>query len=476
MIDRHARQSGREEGDMSERRHPTSRATARRRATGDDRRRGATIVLVTVLMVPLLGMGALALDLGWWQVGATEVQNAADAAALAGARALQVDPTNAATKVSQYAQDAGEVNKAFGTVVDVLPADIEPIFYTPSSNTIAVQGDWTTANAVRVTVRKSAPMIFGKVSGMITPPTIVRSAVAWIANINNGTCIKPWALPYQSLYDRVAAITGIGASTASPRPNLTQTQMTELGETGSDADRLIIFRPPTYDGLGGNPDSTQALGSLGFNNGMFTAYNFTSPTGNNNASGTTYQANISGCSTQTVAVSTTNGATLPGSNDIPCLTVNAIMGSNANQCGNGPTNGNSTPWPWSANINQAVTCYYAPLTTAIADAGCYSSSQTVTNNLGVMENVAWGDNVGNGSNATTYRLIGKIKVVCVFRGVVGIAGVTNEVCPVGNGTLPANYPRGTIVGVIQGLSMPVINGSTQLGNVTSDQQRLILVR
>ena len=50
--------------------------------------RGAYLVIVSLLLVVLIGFGALALDLGRLFILRSEMQNAADAAALAAAREL----------------------------------------------------------------------------------------------------------------------------------------------------------------------------------------------------------------------------------------------------------------------------------------------------------------------------------------------------------------------------------------------------
>src|SRR5712692_10818918 len=60
--------------------------------------RGQTIVLVAVALVSLLGMAALAIDVVTLYVARSEMQRAADAAALAGAKAfvdsgVTTDPT-----------------------------------------------------------------------------------------------------------------------------------------------------------------------------------------------------------------------------------------------------------------------------------------------------------------------------------------------------------------------------------------------
>jgi Flp pilus assembly protein TadG len=471
-------------------------------------------VLVTLLAVPLIVLAALAIDVSAWQTGRNQMQTGTDAAALAAARAFQTATSGFQTVTQSAATDAAARNTAFGAALGA--PTVTPCWYIPPSgtNTTAdtvcagrsitigagtaarvIEPAWGTpgdVNAIRVDASTSGGLIFGG-AAMQSAPTVRTSALAWIANIQSGSCIKPWALPYTALYDRIVQITGISSTEPVPpngiRRNLSQEQLNALAGL-EEAQRIIIFRPPTYDGTGGNPDSSAANGNLGFNNGMYAAYNFLTPSGNNNASTTGYQSNIFGCSTQTVTVSTTNGATLPGSNDIPCATVNALMGSTANQCQ--PNNAsNWTPgvngnngWPNNSqpSVTQTVTCYYAAPTGTPANqwkADCYNATPTTSLTLGSMQNVAWGDGTLPGSNQTVFRMIGKLKVLCVFRGISAAQGAPSgnaETCSTGGATAPASYPQGTIVGVIQGLSAPVISPGTSLGNSKGDQQRLLLVR
>jgi Flp pilus assembly protein TadG len=63
----------------------------------ETRRRGATIPLFAILCVPLLGMLAFSIDIGWIALVKTDLQTAADAAALAGAEKLQALYVNSLT-------------------------------------------------------------------------------------------------------------------------------------------------------------------------------------------------------------------------------------------------------------------------------------------------------------------------------------------------------------------------------------------
>src|SRR5260370_42236442 len=55
----------------------------------DSPRRGAVIPLFAILVIPLMGMLAFSIDIGYIALVRTDLQTAADAAALAGAEKLQ---------------------------------------------------------------------------------------------------------------------------------------------------------------------------------------------------------------------------------------------------------------------------------------------------------------------------------------------------------------------------------------------------
>jgi Flp pilus assembly protein TadG len=431
-------------------------------------RKGVTAVLVALMMIPLIGFTAIALDIAHWEAGANQLQTVADAAALAGARKLQRDPVNAATVVPATAKLIGEKNYSFGSLTPVQVTDVVPMFYDPDPASLTYadpaeqKASWADANAVGVTVRRTGGRMFAGVFNMPSP-VVTRRAVAWAANINSGTCVKPWGLPYNALYDRVVQLTGLTSSAPIPaggsRPPLSQQQILAI-ENIPAAERFIIFRPNRYDGTGTNPDSLGAGGNLGYNNGMYTAFNFTAQ--NNNAGGTTYQSNVSSCANINVTLGTNNTAMLPGNNDIQCLTIQAVMGSRANNC-------NSIP----GNLQDPVTCTFASVT----DARCIPPTSGAINSDTLT--VAWVDQVSGNANGSNFRMLGKIKLTCMFRGGVGASSGNDiragETC---SASSPATtgYPRATIIGTLMSLSAPTISPTTVLGNSTSDQQRLVLVR
>src|SRR5437660_1508861 len=59
---------------------------------GKPERRGAVAPLMSILLIPFLAMAAFAVDIGWIVLAQSELQNAADAAALAAAQQLMGQP------------------------------------------------------------------------------------------------------------------------------------------------------------------------------------------------------------------------------------------------------------------------------------------------------------------------------------------------------------------------------------------------
>ena len=86
---------------------------------------GQAIVLMTLSLIVIMGMGALVLDVGNWFHTKRRLQGTADAATLAGAQQLPDDPSGARAMALSYAnQNGGDVASANITVTStVLPND-----------------------------------------------------------------------------------------------------------------------------------------------------------------------------------------------------------------------------------------------------------------------------------------------------------------------------------------------------------------
>jgi Flp pilus assembly protein TadG len=116
--------------------------------------RGAVAVVVAILMLVITAFAGLVIDVGSWYLTKAQLQNAADAAALAGAHYLPNNPTSAAAAAQSLAAD----NVSGATVTSVTP-------YGGSSSEI------------QVTVSRRGTVSLASVLG-ISAPTITATAVA----------------------------------------------------------------------------------------------------------------------------------------------------------------------------------------------------------------------------------------------------------------------------------------------------------
>ncbi len=161
---------------MSHGRHSSS--TLRRQQDGGSRRgsqqSGQAIVILVLFLMSLLGVAAFAIDYGLWSVNRSQVQSAADAAALAGAAGI---PGGSGTATG-YA--SGEYTK------NGKPADT----YAVSSSTDLAPNDSVTVNASR-SVGTGLAGIFG-----IHSVTVSASARATIQSFSqvNGLNVMPWGV------------------------------------------------------------------------------------------------------------------------------------------------------------------------------------------------------------------------------------------------------------------------------------------
>jgi Flp pilus assembly protein TadG len=477
------------------------------------------MVLVAVLLVPLLGMAAFAIDLSYWQAGANQLQTVADAAALAGARGFQTCATVQQTCAENAATAVAGQNVAINSTSTVSASSVLPAFYNPVTGIVATR-DWTDndINAVRVTASATGQRVLAAVTGLAAP-TISRTAVAWIANINSGTCIKPWALPYTVLYDSVVSATGLTSSITPTSPstnppfrnNLSQAQITALNNlttTNAQATkRTILLRGPVTPI---SPLPTGASPATIPEGNQWLGYNYQG-NGSPPAGNAPYQYQVGNCGLTgtpvAVSIGSNGGTTLPSAGaDYECWTVSAAMGSNLNSCNNANYLSDYSCSGGTNGCPPERTCVFRPIgnpvtSSTIIDAGCYAPSYLSlsgpANNpqvnvniptnapVGVNISVAWGDATGTGSNLTSYRQVGTFRLLCVFRTFSQGSGAPRtsvfaqspqERCVVPGGSTYTNLPAGTLVGIITGLSDQTIGAGTVLGNTTSFAQRLILVQ
>lgn len=108
--------------------------------------RGQALVITVLAMTVLLGMSALAIDVGSWYKQKRDLQAAADAAALAGAQALPSTPDAQALAI-QYASDNGQ---------------------SLDSSGISFSSQLSADDTINVQLSKPAPGFFSRVFGIDT--------------------------------------------------------------------------------------------------------------------------------------------------------------------------------------------------------------------------------------------------------------------------------------------------------------------
>ncbi|HET6372458.1 MAG TPA: Tad domain-containing protein [Candidatus Polarisedimenticolia bacterium] len=152
---------------------------------------GISLLFVSVSMVVLLGMAALAIDVGMLYHAKGQAQNAADSCALAGAGALILSPgddTVAIATGKQFAEDHEIIKQQ----VVIVPAE-DVIVDLPNGR--------VTCWARRTEARGNAvPTFFAKVLGFDLVD-VQATAIAEIGPADTASCLKPWAIP--DAYDDV---------------------------------------------------------------------------------------------------------------------------------------------------------------------------------------------------------------------------------------------------------------------------------
>ncbi len=146
--------------------------------------RGSTAAFVAIGMLMMLGMVALAVDVGMLVGARTDSQRTADAAALAGAASFITSP-NDADRPRQWAIDYAAKNTVHGTAADVRAEDVD-VLMAEKNVRVRVRNITARSNAIRT--------IFGRVLGW-DEVNVGTAAAAEATAAGYGNCMLPLALP-----------------------------------------------------------------------------------------------------------------------------------------------------------------------------------------------------------------------------------------------------------------------------------------
>lgn len=160
------------------------------------KRNGAILVLTAAIMVLVLSVLAVVADVSRMYVQKSDLQTAADAAALAGVVEI-ID--GSPTTVKDSAAYVGQLNRVVGRDATIAAGDIHCAEWNDIARTSSDESSTCTAshNSVSVTTRAtSTNSIAGFLSGVFQ---LKATARAWAAYVGESDCIKPWAIPYTIL-------------------------------------------------------------------------------------------------------------------------------------------------------------------------------------------------------------------------------------------------------------------------------------
>ncbi|UJX42163.1 hypothetical protein K9F62_05640 [Desulfovibrio sp. JY] len=165
--------------------------TPRARITHFRDQQGAIAVLVALSMIVLAGMATLAVDYAFLEYKRSQLQNAADAAALAGANVLVQYGTDH-TQVTNTAIAYGQANLSDDDAKDLAIRDSD-VAYPDNSTVQAVVG--------RTSARGNpVEMFLGRILGWNTQDLAARSSASLFCS-NSSKCLKPWSPPAQFTWD-----------------------------------------------------------------------------------------------------------------------------------------------------------------------------------------------------------------------------------------------------------------------------------
>ncbi|HEY1377427.1 MAG TPA: pilus assembly protein TadG-related protein, partial [Gemmataceae bacterium] len=151
-------------------------------------RPGTILPLMAIVLIALMGFVALAIDLGMVAMARTQCQNAADCAALAGARTLSGDPTtnDNFANCEPAARRAASANKVLNANINgndtaVVSVSIGAYTYDPTTSLFTVKipkGASDPYSLVRVAVNASSARFFSRIWSTASVPVSATATAA----------------------------------------------------------------------------------------------------------------------------------------------------------------------------------------------------------------------------------------------------------------------------------------------------------
>jgi len=137
------------------------------------RESGQALILAAAAMVVVIGMAAMAIDVGMFLQEKRDLQNAADAAALAGAQDLPTSPANAVANATTWAGENG-----------IGAGELEGV---------TVSTTYVASDTITVQVKRDVPWLFARVLGRGSD-TVRADATARVGSPSVAFGVMPWSL------------------------------------------------------------------------------------------------------------------------------------------------------------------------------------------------------------------------------------------------------------------------------------------
>jgi hypothetical protein len=225
---------------------------------------GQTIILVAISLVSLLAMAALAIDIVTLYLASSEIQRAADATALAAAKAIADSgvTTLQATDPNLPGAQTLAQNMATAAVTGLISASAVNLVAgaAPRLNTITpIPIDWTRQGNPHVTISMKSsnlPTFFSKIwTG--TPPSVTATATAEVYNPANlptftpisPLSLKPWLVANFDPHNSTTTPQFVNTGTGAVEENVTGEQLNLIADCKIAPPNKCVLRgghnPPT---------------------------------------------------------------------------------------------------------------------------------------------------------------------------------------------------------------------------------------
>ncbi len=220
-------------------------------------RRGAFAIITAVVFMAMVMIGAVAIDFSRLWTLKNELQTAADAAAHAGAIALQPSRYTGPGMVDSMVRVFATTNRAMTRV----PLVDSVILGNWNQTNRVFTAAGTPQNAVRVVTAFNMSGLIMSAFGV--PPVRMRArAVGWSeAPVVNSGCMKPWAIPYENLMYAINIKRGIPNDNASMNRPFDQVDDMAALNSMTPAERTFSLKIAQNSGNPNNPNPVLQAGA-----------------------------------------------------------------------------------------------------------------------------------------------------------------------------------------------------------------------